>query len=130
MPTPTCFGNKVPLSGSFFLSTAKFVGPSRFQGAHHHHCNRKVNISASTCLHCHNNKTSQRSASLVTHSQRFVHPALCTQTSVSMYDPTVSHPAEDRLAIVQNTCWIYELVVFYKLADNCALVPKHVGVGT
>jgi hypothetical protein len=83
MPAPTCFGSKVPLSGN--LSTAKVVGPTRISGADHHHCNLKVNISASTCLHCPNNNTTQRWVSLVTHSQPFIHPGLCTQTSVSIY---------------------------------------------
>jgi hypothetical protein len=77
MPTPKCFGTKVPSSGNF--STAKFIGPTRILGAGHDH---KVKLSKSIYLHCCNNNTTQRWACLVTHSQPFLLPELCTQTSV------------------------------------------------
>jgi len=124
MPTLTCFGTKVPSSEN--LSRAKFLCTKHISGAGQHHCHHKVNISTSIHSHCCNIAT-QRWACLVTHSQTSVLPGLCTQTSVSIYDPTLSPSAKERTASVWNTCWIYELM----LLINCLiLLPKHVGVGT
>jgi hypothetical protein len=125
MPTPTCFGTKMPSSGN--LSTAKFIGPTRISGADHHHCHHKVNISTSIYSRCCNNNTTQRRASLVTHSRSSILPGLFTHTSISIYDPTVCRPAEEAAASVWNTCWIYET---FLLINRLIMLPKHVEVST